>query len=48
MEGRTVNLSMVYTLTWQDGDWKLQVADPNAPFDVAHVPDIVGYTTWGA
>ncbi len=47
-EGQTVNLSMVYSLVWQNGDWKLQVADPEAPFDVAHVPDLVGYVAWGA
>lgn len=46
--GRTVSLSMVYDLVWQDGDWKLEVTNPNSPIDVANIPDVAGYTSWGA
>lgn len=46
-EGQVVNLSMVYDLVWEDGDWKLAVADPSAPIDVATLPDLAGYTSWG-
>lgn len=47
-EGDTVTLSMVYDLIWEDGDWKLLVEDPNAPINVAVVPNLSGYTTWEA
>lgn len=45
--GQTVNLSMVYSLVWEEGDWKLRVDDPRAPIDVATLPDLAGYITWG-
>lgn len=47
IEGQTVNLSMVYDLVWEAGDWKLRVDDPRAPIDVATLPDLAGYITWG-
>lgn len=46
--GQTVNLSMVYLLVWEGGDWKLSVTDPNAPINVANIPDLAGYISWGA
>lgn len=46
-QGQTVTLSMVYALTWEDGDWKLVVSDPNAPLNIANLPDLSGYTAWG-
>lgn len=46
-DGQTVSLSMVYLLVWEDGDWKLSVTDPNLPINVANVPDLAGYITWG-
>ena len=46
--GTTLNLSMVYPLVWEDGDWKLNVTDASAPIDVATIPDLAGYITWGA
>ena len=46
--GKTLNLSMVYPLVWEDGDWKLNVTDASAPIDVATIPDLAGYITWGA
>jgi hypothetical protein len=46
-DGQTVNLSMVYALVWEDGDWKLNVIDPDAPVNVAVVPDLAGYIPWG-
>jgi hypothetical protein len=45
--GQTVNLSMVYLLAWEAGDWKLSVTDPNAPINVANIPDLAGYISWG-
>ncbi len=45
--GQTVNLSMMYALAWENGDWKLAVSDPSAPIDVASLPDVVGYVSWG-
>lgn len=45
--GQNVNLSMVYRLIWEAGDWKLQVDDPAAPIDVATIPDLAGYISWG-
>ncbi|EWT04614.1 hypothetical protein N864_09000 [Intrasporangium chromatireducens Q5-1] len=47
-QGQTVNLSMVYTLEWENGDWKLTVTDPSAPINVATIPDLSGYIAWGA
>jgi len=47
-EGRRVYLSMIYHLVRQDGDWKMQVSDPSTPVDVANLPDLSGYTPWGA
>jgi hypothetical protein len=45
--GQTVNLSMVYNLVWEAGDWKLWVDDVAAPINVATVPDLAGYISWG-
>jgi hypothetical protein len=38
---------MVYLLAWEAGDWKLSVTDPNAPINVANIPDLAGYISWG-
>lgn len=46
-KGQTVYVSMVYTLVWADGDWKLDVADPANPINVANLPDTSGYIMWG-
>lgn len=46
-EGRTVNMSAVYDLIWQDGDWKLNTSNAATPVDMASVPDLVGYIPWG-
>lgn len=45
--GQTVTLSMVYDLVWEGGDWKLKVSDASAPINVANIPDVAGYVTWG-
>ena len=42
----TVNLSMVYELVWEDGDWKLNT-DSETPIDVAAIPDTSGYVIFG-
>lgn len=47
-EGETVHFSMVYTLVWEEGDWKLRVDDPTKPLDFAALPDTAGYVLWGA
>ncbi|RCK69938.1 hypothetical protein DT076_07915 [Desertihabitans brevis] len=47
-QGQQIILSAVYTLAWEDGDWKLQVTDPTVPFDVSTLPDLSGYVAWGA
>jgi len=44
--GTSIYLSAVYTLTWEAGDWKLVVSDPNAPVDFAKIPDVAGYVSW--
>ncbi|PPF83296.1 hypothetical protein C5E07_11425 [Pseudoclavibacter sp. RFBJ3] len=46
--GQVVNVSSVYDLVWEGGDWKLNVVDPNAPIDVATIPDLAGYVAWSA
>lgn len=45
-QGLSVYLSIVYNLVWEDGDWKLDVIDPQQPIDVARIPDPSGYVPW--
>lgn len=47
-QGQSVTLSMIYSLVWENGDWKLTVSNPAAPINVAVIPDLAGYITWGA
>jgi len=42
----TATLSSVYSLVWADGDWKVST-DTDSPIDVASIPNVAGYTTWG-
>lgn len=42
----TATVSGVYTLVWADGDWKLDT-NTQTPLDVAPIPNVAGYTTWG-
>jgi len=36
------------TLRWQDGDWKLVLAQNGSPFDaVQAIPDLTAYVPWG-
>ena len=44
--GQTVNLSMVYDLVWEAGDWNLVVTNPAAPINVAQIPNVSGYIAW--
>lgn len=46
-ETGTITVSGVYSLVWQDGDWKLS-ADTMTPLDVAPIPNVAGYTPWGS
>lgn len=43
----TVTVSGVYELVWQGGDWKLS-SDVTQPLNVAAIPDLAGYVSWGA
>lgn len=45
-QGQTIYLSIVYYLVWEDGDWKLDVIDPQHPIDVAQIRDLSGYVSW--
>ncbi|GGC17750.1 hypothetical protein [Cellulomonas carbonis] len=45
--GQNITLSGVYELVWQDGDWKIN-ADVRQPLDIATIPDLAGYISWGA
>ena len=42
----TTTVSGVYTLVWVDGDWKVSTENAT-PLDVAPIPNVAGYTTWG-
>ena len=42
----TTTVSGVYTLVWSGGDWKVGT-DTATPLDVAPIPNVAGYTTWG-
>lgn len=44
-QGQSVELSSVYYLTWEDGDWKLN-SDVGTPLDVGTAVDAAGYTPW--
>ncbi|WP_174721924.1 hypothetical protein [Actinomyces qiguomingii] len=44
---QTSNVSMVYELVWQDGDWKANITDPQHPIDGSTIPSLSGYLTWG-
>lgn len=43
----TTTVSGVYALVWADGDWKVST-DIASPLNVAPIPDVAGYTLWGA
>lgn len=45
-DGQAGAVSAVTELVWQNGDWKVR-ADLDAPLDVAPVPDLAGYVSWG-
>lgn len=45
--GQTVYASVVYELTWQGGDWKLN-SDAPTPFNFASVPNTDNYIPWTA
>lgn len=47
VEGQPSYLSGIFHLTWEDGDWKLDVQDPLSPVDYATIPDLSGYIAWG-
>ena len=44
-DGRSINLSIVYNLVWDDGDWKLQSED-TVPVTSATLSSFVNYTPW--
>lgn len=46
MNGNETFASLVYALTWSDGDWKLDSNDPQ-PASFAAIPDLNGYVPWG-
>lgn len=46
-DGKTVYISGVYDLVWEDGDWKLLPTDPSDPMRFAQIPDLAGYVPWG-
>ncbi len=45
--GTPVVGSYIYELVWQAGDWKLS-ADSATSFSFTAIPDLAGYTPWGA
>lgn len=45
-DGSDITLSMIYNLVWSEGDWKLS-AESAAPLDVATIPDVAGYVSFG-
>ncbi|WP_210578326.1 hypothetical protein [Actinomyces succiniciruminis] len=46
-QGSIITASIIYSLIWEDGDWKID-ASVSAPFDFATIPDASGYIAWGA
>lgn len=45
-QGQNITGSFIYSLVWQDGDWKLS-ADTRSPFAFQTLPDLSGYIPWG-
>lgn len=45
-DGSDITLSMIYDLVWSAGDWKLS-AESASPLDVATIPDVTGYVSFG-
>lgn len=45
-QGQNVVGSFVYSLVWQEGDWKLS-AETLSPFAFQTLPDLAGYISWG-
>ncbi len=45
-QGQTIVASVVYSLVWDGGDWKLS-AETMRPIDIASLPDLSGYIAWG-
>ncbi|MFS0700056.1 hypothetical protein AB6N24_08815 [Cellulomonas sp. 179-A 4D5 NHS] len=46
-DAQTATVSGVYELVWQSGDWKIS-SDVQEPLNVAVIPDLAGYVSWGA
>lgn len=44
--GKTIYVSAIYNLAWEDGDWKLLPVDGSDPLPFVPIPDLVGYTSW--
>ncbi|RBP98916.1 hypothetical protein CRD59_06680 [Bifidobacterium xylocopae] len=45
MNGSAVNLSIVYRLTWSQGDWKLR-SEQTQPVSSSILSSFAGYTEW--
>lgn len=45
--GQSVTMSAVYTLTWEDGDWKILVTDAESPVNFSTISSTEGYVEWG-
>lgn len=45
-QGQSADISSVYYLTWENGDWKLDT-DTATPLDVGTAVDTSSYTPWG-
>lgn len=45
--GNTVYGSAIYRLVWESGDWKLLPRDMQNPLEIAQLPDLAGYVSWG-
>lgn len=46
-QGRQAYISVIYLLTWQDGDWRLR-ADVEQPMTASVLPNLAGYIPWSA
>lgn len=44
-DGQAVNGSVVFDLTWWQGDWKIN-ADNAQPLRISQLPDLSGYIAW--
>ncbi|MDA3145767.1 hypothetical protein JSO19_00040 [Leucobacter sp. UCMA 4100] len=45
-KGKSIYISTIYSLSWENGDWRLDVDASGEPGQVAQLPNLAGYALW--